>query len=1733
MKVLKKITAFLLAACLLFAMIPANASAAEAPSYEISGPDTQEIRGVSENVRYAVLVLDISGSMSGRPLTAQKAAAIKFCEALLAADGSNYAAVVSFGSSVRVTSEFTSDIEALKTAINGIRASNSTNTVGALTKADELLSQIPESAGRSIVLCTDGLPNMGTSSTSGPFTSSDSSSYYRYANGVYAKAFELMEKYDVFTLGFFHSLSGNELNFARKFLPAIQNKGYYEVTDPEDLEFTFGDIADDVVSPGHSGIFFVNVVKGNYVIHVVDEKGKSLRGVTVTCNDASATTDNNGLVRFKKELFKNTPKITATAAGYQTWTNEESNWEMPSSGYTTIKMYSLTGSQGGSGDGGGSGSGGASVVDYKLRECSYSNSADMSGSVNLLTRTKTVSLGNDLPVAGDLDFGDFYITCRANTTDGIVRYELWQGVTKIAESTDGNFGKLSVDRHPFAEGGKCRVRVVTDTGREIDTSINLQFKKHPINEVSSISFTGGGQAGEDSKISVKVGDDVPFIGGSTFTAKLPISSPVTVLFDDEKIQIGFNLTDITNPLEDPEHPNKTHEELVKDAKKKQLEEAKKFLTDTKTAQNLKLGKLSKSQEKTFKKLIKEGNKFKFFKDGELNFLCYVEGNWSDSTLKGHAAFQGKIDLVQFGYSTWVVVVPVTIQVKLSLEGNLIGEIGYDWANAQLIGSVDFDASAELEAFGGIGVDKYVGVGAYGSAKLEGKLRIIGSPWGVRNVDLTGSLGAKAYLGWLEWKRAFAQNTWHIYTGNTVRSVSNTAANALSIYSIYDADGYETQNLNYLAQESGWNGAAVMAIDNVAATQLQKLVENTYRNAQPTMIAANDTLYAAFLKADQNTGSVSVMMTKYSGGSWSEPVSVGSGVMDGTPMLCTDGTKIYLAYTSTEAGTDTADLLAYAKHQSLVVGTVDAETLKFTTGRTYTGTGYVNIPQLAVLNGVPTVAWADSEVTDADSVLWPMSSTIYYASLTGESWDEAVQAAQVDKPVTQIVIGARDGSTVVAYVADEDGDYRPVETENDEGDLVAVDDKSLYISGTGTAAATNVNGVVKYGTIPGQDAADFMWNDDGCLKTVTHGEVPAEGITGMYAIAGDRVYYSAADGDSAHLTAVIRSGSGWSAPVTFTGGDGYLENISVVRANGTDYVMGILTDVTISADTVDDEKSLVWGSVKPVNDLKLDGVAYEADGLAAGEDVEMTLSVANAGDHEINSLVVTYGAVSTTIGDLHISAGSEAEVKVTVQCPSEVTEYTFTVNEIGKVDYTPDDNSYTVGLGYPDIAVELEEERIEGNSAIVAHIYNYGVAAASGTVKIYDVSGKLVESRTFSDLQSGDSLILNYPVENIGLYTVTAELSGGADDLYAYNNSASIHVGEPFAVVAFDPNGGTGSMAPVQADAAGECVLPACAFTAPSGMKFSKWEIDGVTYSAGDKITIKTDTVAKAIWTEQSGEGGGGSWAPLPSASVKIESADNGYFAVSDMYATAGNTVQIFPRANEGYEVDQVTAVDKNGKPVAVKGNGDGTYSFVMPEKTAHPVTVKVTFKELHNCPSEKFTDVDQSAWYHEGVDYAIRNGLMNGTGGTTFAPDSTTTRAMLVTILYRLEGEPGVATSDFIDVKAGQWYTDAVAWASANKIVEGYGNGTFGPEDPITREQMAVILYRYAGYKGYDITGRDDLSDFTDTGDISGWALASMRWAVAKGLLEGTSAATLTPVGNSTRAQMATILMRFCDRIQK
>lgn len=280
-----------------------------------------------------------------------------------------------------------------------------------------------------------------------------------------------------------------------------------------------------------------------------------------------------------------------------------------------------------------------------------------------------------------------------------------------------------------------------------------------------------------------------------------------------------------------------------------------------------------------------------------------------------------------------------------------------------------------------------------------------------------------------------------------------------------------------------------------------------------------------------------------------------------------------------------------------------------------------------------------------------------------------------------------------------------------------------------------------------------------------------------------------------------------------------------------------------------------------------------------------------------------------------------------------------------------------------------------------------------------------------------------------------------------------------------------------------------------------------------------DDVSLSVTQDQSSSSGG---ASHPEAGSTTDSNKDRTPEVSvdgkggKVKADSDGTVTITP--DDGYRIAKILV---NGKEVDIENKLTGLKSTDE---------VVVTFEKIEETtkPTVSFTDVQPTDWYAEAVIYAVENGLFQGTSATTFEPNANMNRAMLVTVLYRMSGEQAKADTAFGDVAQNAWYAEAVAWAKTNGIVSGVSATQFAPNQNVTREQMAAILYRYAQYKGQEAGNADaNLAAFADANTVSSYAVPAMNWAVKNGLISGTSATTLSPNGSATRAQVATILMRY------
>ena len=315
--------------------------------------------------------------------------------------------------------------------------------------------------------------------------------------------------------------------------------------------------------------------------------------------------------------------------------------------------------------------------------------------------------------------------------------------------------------------------------------------------------------------------------------------------------------------------------------------------------------------------------------------------------------------------------------------------------------------------------------------------------------------------------------------------------------------------------------------------------------------------------------------------------------------------------------------------------------------------------------------------------------------------------------------------------------------------------------------------------------------------------------------------------------------------------------------------------------------------------------------------------------------------------------------------------------------------------------------------------------------------------------------------------------------------------------------------------------------ARSGYSFQGW------YTAADGDTawdfadpVQTDMTLYARWSQNGGggsSGGGSSGGGTTTYPPTIDAPENGSVDTSPSRPKRGDTVTITAEPDDRYRVDQIIVTDRNGSEVEVTLGADGTYTFTQP---AGKVEIEVTY-----AVDLPFTDVPEDAWYHEGVEHVYANYIMNGTSSSSFSPSIPVSRGMIMQILYNLAGQPDVeGNSGFTDVSGGYWGSDAIAWAVENGVAEGFGDGTFRPDDSLTREQMAVVLHNYAYRMGWDVSASGDLSGFTDIPEGEYWARDALAWAYGEGLITGTSESTMEPNAQTSRAQIAVIMMRFCER---
>lgn len=447
-----------------------------------------------------------------------------------------------------------------------------------------------------------------------------------------------------------------------------------------------------------------------------------------------------------------------------------------------------------------------------------------------------------------------------------------------------------------------------------------------------------------------------------------------------------------------------------------------------------------------------------------------------------------------------------------------------------------------------------------------------------------------------------------------------------------------------------------------------------------------------------------------------------------------------------------------------------------------------------------------------------------------------------------------------------------------------------------------------------------------------------------------------------------------------------------------------------------------------------------------------------------------------------------------------TEYTVTESD-NKIEI---DNQFD-----GDLSGYFSSAPYDGGATVNVKIENAVDKNGNHLSNVWTDNLPLFGKATFTDVDDG-SKTFSTPIRarNLNSFDITLPEESGTYSLTVELTTNAVYV------VTFDSQGG--SFVESASVKHGDMVTKP---TDPSkeNYRFDGWYTDSEcteAYSFNSPVT--DDITLYAKWATQTTHSGSAS------TTYTLTFETNGGSAISKVTKNKGTSIDLAQYAPtksgatfEGWYADK----GLTKKITSVKLDANTT------------VYAKWTEAPVSGLP---FGDVKSADWFYNDVKYVYEKGMMAGTAADVFAPNATTTRAMIVTILYRLEGSPAVTgTSAFVDVPAGQWYTDAVNWAAANQIVKGTSATTFAPNDSITREQMAAILYRYAQYKGYDVTKKADLSGYSDNGQVSAYAKDALAWANAAKLINGVTNTTLAPQGNATRAQVSAILHRFCDGVVK
>ena len=446
---------------------------------------------------------------------------------------------------------------------------------------------------------------------------------------------------------------------------------------------------------------------------------------------------------------------------------------------------------------------------------------------------------------------------------------------------------------------------------------------------------------------------------------------------------------------------------------------------------------------------------------------------------------------------------------------------------------------------------------------------------------------------------------------------------------------------------------------------------------------------------------------------------------------------------------------------------------------------------------------------------------------------------------------------------------------------------------------------------------------------------------------------------------------------------------------------------------------------------------------------------------------------------------------TLVIPANATGYDTTKGWPAKREYVYSARVATIGGGKATISTDFDLPGVDVTLTATPDAGCYFVEWRSNDVEI-----------------SGNSFTM--PAQNVA---VTAFFAEQGSDPFFYYSARVAAIGGGKATISTD------------FPYVGETVTLTA--TPDAGCYFVEWRSNDVVVSGNSFVMPNHDVVVTAVFAEYSSD-------PF-FYMLKFET--NGGNEIKTFTSEDVVTVNLadYKPTKEGYNfTGWYSDRDLTKKVTSVRLNADRTIYAGWEESKLEPEPTIKDCKRDNTCPAAQFTDLDLNAWYHDGIHYCLENGLMNGVENKIFAPNEPTNRAMIATILWRMEEKPVINYAmQFSDINADTWYGEAVRWAAGEGIINGYEDSTFKPDSNITREELAAVLFRYAEHKKADTANTADLTKFNDSTKVSPWAEDALKWAVASGIINGDEQNLLNPQGSATRAEVAAMLARLAESIAK